>query len=757
MKRIIIYLLTLSLFLVGCGGTSQPAGNESASEPTIEEMQEEQSKDSDWKVGVTELGWPDPDLAIQKLADGEILIFAHPFRLDGSVIWRTVATTDLNYENQRNFVQKLEAPYTEWEITEMAPVWEEAGQKYGKGEFYVYKNRPIYTFLAEREVEHSSYFWATCDENGEIMEKLDKIPEHLIPDPHSRVVCELVNPELAYIYQEMENMLYQFSKDMKLEKEIKLPGQIESIVKDRDDETVYICGHDDKSFVIWDTEGKDVIRNADKLQSYEYHAAVLSGGEFVLCDEQKLWVCDREGNAELVYNFVLKDYPWELIYDIEIQSDDKILVLGVLDDVYVPIMIDLKCEDVTASEKQEIVIAFGYTHKALLKSVSRFNRQSDKYHISAITAGNGTMNEFSRKIQSEISAGRGPDILADDFLGDISGYIANGYFAPLDGVINEEEYLKACIEGGKTDGVLYGLPYDFMLRYMTYSEEFAGNREFWTVEELMSETESSGAKQLAFGCDAIDIIMWFGLYDNDNTDYIDWENRESHLSEEPFRKLLRFAAKYGDEENEGIDRRKEGGLLLNGDTVAAESKTYKLLELYELEACFKGNPAYLGYPRENGKGIYAQTRYLYLNTNSVNKEGVKEFFRFLVSNEEQQKYCKMEISMSGWEGYAPYLPVNLDAFENLIEKNCHLKESEKTKSNGSYGRGVAYAEDNLTDEQIEDIRGLLSGALPDKFYASSIYNIVSEELSPYIKGQRSMEEAIRILDNRVQLYLDEQK
>lgn len=755
MKRLVMCLLTLSLFLMGCGGTSQPTTGESVSETSTEKMQEEEQK-SAWKIGVTELGWPDPDLAVRKLVDNELLMFPDPFRLDGAEIWRTVVTTDLNYENQRNYVQKLVAPHKEWKITESSPIWEDAGQKYGIGEFYLYNNKPIYTFLAEREVEHSSYFWATCNEDGEIVQKLDKIPENLIPDGYSRVY-ELVNPELVYSYQKMDNMLYQFSKDMKLEKEIKLPGQIESIVKDSDNETIYICGHDDKSFVIWDTAGEDVIRNADKLRSYEYHAAVLSSGEFVLCDEQKLWVCDRKGNTELVYDFVLNDYPWELIYDIEVQTDDRILILGVLDDMYVPIMVDLNSDQTNVSEKQEIVIAFGYTHKALLKSISRFNRQSDKYHISAITAGDETMDAFRRRIQSEISAGGGPDILADDFLSDISGYIANGYFAPLDGVIKEEEYLKAAIEGGKTNDVLYGLPYDFILRFMTYSEKFVGNRDSWTVEELMNAVENSDANQLAFGCNAIDIIMWFGLYDNENEEYIDWDTKESHLSEEPFKKLLRFALKYGDEENEGIDRRKEGELLLNEDSVATESQMDEFLELYEIEACFEGTPAYLGYPRKNGKGIYAQSRYLYMNANSENRDGIKEFFKFLLSKEEQQNYCKMEISMSGWEGYRPYFPVNLDAFEYLIERNCHLKESEKRRSDGFGGRGVAFVEDNFTDEQIEDIHELLNGTLPDKFYASAIYNMVSEELRPYIKGQKSMEEAIRVLDNRVQLYLNEIK
>lgn len=751
MKRLAIWFLILSLFFTGCSSTLQPVKDESIGVSLTEKVQGEEQQGSTWNVGVTELGWPDPELAIRKLTSSDVRMFPSAFRMDGDVIWRTVGTTDINYENQHSFIQKLTPPYTEWENIEIPSNWEEDGQEYGTGILFLDKGQPFYGYVAERNVQHSSYFFATCNEQGEIVQRLDKIPENLLPD--NSLTYVMVNTECAYAYQKMNNMLYQFSKNMKLEKEIKMPGRIESIVKDPDGETVYIFGHDDKSFVIWDEMGHEVTRNADKLSAYEYYGGVMSSGEFVLCDEQKMWVCDKKGNAELVYDFVMNDYPWEAIYGIEMQQDDKILMLGILDGEYVPVMVDLNSEQANISEKQEIVMAFGYTHKALMKSISRFNRQSDRYHISAITAEDGSMDAFCRRIQNEISAGGGPDILADDFLSDISGYIANGYFASLDGLIDEKEYLNAAIEGGKTNGVQYGLPYDFSLRFLTYSKEFADGRTSFTAEELMEAVENSDAKKLAVGCDAIDIIMWCGLYDNDNKDYIDWEKKESHISEEPFQRLLQFAVKYGDEDPKNAYEREEAELLQSGEAVAMVCEMYELSGLHRAGIYMAEKPAYLGYPRESGKGIYVQSRYLYMNANSENKEGVKEFFKFLLSEEEQQRYSHFVIN-GDWWGHRPYLPVNLEAFEYLVEYNCNLKESEMAYL---IVMGERYAVDNLTDEQIEDIGGLLDGAMSDTFYASEIYSMVAEELRPYIEGQRSMEEAIRILDNRIQLYLDEQR
>ncbi len=46
--------------------------------------------------------------------------------------------------------------------------------------------------------------------------------------------------------------------------------------------------------------------------------------------------------------------------------------------------------------------------------------------------------------------------------------------------------------------------------------------------------------------DGPSIVLFYGLYDNDNKDFIDWEAGESHLYEEPFRELSEFAREYAD-------------------------------------------------------------------------------------------------------------------------------------------------------------------------------------------------------------------
>ena len=149
------------------------------------------------------------------------------------------------------------------------------------------------------------------------------------------------------------------------------------------------------------------------------------------------------------------------------------------------------------------------------------------------------------------------------------------------------------------------------------------------------------------------------------------------------------------------------------------SYIFSLSDLNYVEACFSGYPANIGFPRTIGNGIYVTPNMLYLSGNSKVKEGAKEFLRFLVSEENQ-----MELTREGDRGgSSSLLPIRFDAIERQLE----IKKEEK-------------------------FYFLLENARPSNWYAKDIMSMVYEELEPYFEGQRTAEEAMRILNNRVQLF-----
>lgn len=62
----------------------------------------------------------------------------------------------------------------------------------------------------------------------------------------------------------------------------------------------------------------------------------------------------------------------------------------------------------------------------------------------------------------------------------------------------------------------------------------------------------------------------------------------------------------------------------------------ELRRVKEIFSYFDGKASLIGYPKENGNGIYVSTDSIYLRAGSEAAEGAKEFLRFLISEEEQE-------------------------------------------------------------------------------------------------------------------------
>ena len=745
--------LIISLFcLSGCGDSPQPPGEKEMEAITGETNENVVSTQLRGAYGIDELNWHVPDLQIKELIAENQQFVSSEYEIYDDTIYRivTVYNKEDKYRyTQKVFLQKLSAPYEGWNISEMVHKFVANDKEYLITDYYFLKGVPAYCKAFCEEDAVSVDYWVKYDEKS--MEILCQMPWIL-----ENYEISIDNAGKLYAYQPWGQKLLCLDEELNTEKEIKLSEKISGMIANPDTNNLYSYGHSEGGFGVFDMYGQAVLQNKDVLTSLEYAVDMASTGEFYLADSQKLWGWNQE--TRLLCDFGMCDYPLEEMIDIEFQKDGSILALGRLDGDYCLMKI-VEREQREEHDRQEIIIAFGQNHKGLQKTIGRFNRQNDKYHISIMLPRDGESTlRYLDRIQMEISAGRGPDILSDDFLGDVSGYIDNGYFANLEGIVTDEkDYLQVVLEGGKRNDVLYGMPYDFQLQFASYSTDMTHGRMSWTLSDLMEAVRESDAKILQYGCDGIAIVLWYGLYDNDNKQYIDWENRASHLTEEPFLELLEFAKKYADEEDRSLGMPEEGEMLRTGKAFATVTVMHDLQNLNGLDAAFGGKAANIGFPRINGNGIYAISRYLYVNNASKQKAGVTEFLQFLMSVEEQRRYIMFSLTEAeSYIGYKPYLPVSLEAMQNLIMTETNVDTHSKIYYTSDI-RGVAYSEESLDATQVAEVNWMLQHAMPNIWNAEQIKDMVAEELQPYFDGERTAQEAARILDNRVQLYLDEQK
>ena len=72
------------------------------------------------------------------------------------------------------------------------------------------------------------------------------------------------------------------------------------------------------------------------------------------------------------------------------------------------------------------------------------------------------------------------------------------------------------------------------------------------------------------------------------------------------------------------------------------------------------------------------------------------------------------------------------------------------------GEGLAIPENRLSQEEADKVMDLLNGITRMRSFDVTIWMIVSESAGDYFNGRTTIENAVRVIQNRVSIYLAEQ-
>ena len=716
---------------------------------------------------------PDPDEALGNVFEQRYNIYESDLKLCSGIFYRIVHCMTLEEPYQdKNFIQVLEPPYREWITEEIRYYGGVLGILEAKEDgLTVFMRLPV-----EQQENLYTYFPADWKPGTGGLERVQDSGMEGGEQDFTTNGDFFATSDGGYCYYDSLGsravVLYDGQLQLKEKKELGNGVRICGLLQEPESGDLLWYGIEDQEAGVWRLEdGASALPAGQFLgtvNAVDFQAAYGMDGALYLADTQGLWRM-AEGELTEVCHFFDRDYPLTALYGMEALEDGSLLLQVECLEEELALRIEGNHEPLP--EKQEITLASTWTGLYSLDSASaKFNRISERYHVTTmypydvysstvVENRSAKIEEFKDQLQMEISAGRGPDLYFNFGDGgtinsvDMAG---GGYLQSLEGVLEDgEAYLPAALEDGRIDGVLYGIPYLCRLYLTAYSKDFAGERTSWTLPELMEAVRKSDAEALQWGFDGTAIVLYYGLYDNDNKIFIDWEAGESHLDEEPFKEFLEFAREYADEKNDRPDRDEMAVDVKAGRVLAVNPNAYGGIMNWgvlwgggsdglSLEGIFQGKPACIGYPRSEGNGIYIQTAMFYMNANSDKREGVEEFLRYLLSDEVQERINFSYIV--GNTGALPFLPVRLSALEKSIEMARARKESGET---GSQMRPA------LTEEQAEAAHFLIENARPGSWKVTEVENIIREELEPYFQDRRSLEETVKILDNRVQLYLDE--
>ncbi|MDE7221310.1 MAG: hypothetical protein K2O45_17110 [Oscillospiraceae bacterium] len=343
------------------------------------------------------------------------------------------------------------------------------------------------------------------------------------------------------------------------------------------------------------------------------------------------------------------------------------------------------------------------------------------------------------------------------YLADLWPYIEN------DPKLGREAVLEAPLKAAEVDGGLYMLFKDVYINTLAGSESVVGGRDGWTMDELMEtfSTLPEGATIMRWNTTREE--MYDTLYGSTLDQYIDWEAGRCSFDCEEFRDMLKFLATFPAEfkttltpdeaEEELAWRRLEGRQLL--EAVVIDS----LKSIVRTGTTFgEKRVAYVGYPTADGSSgsvFHIPGTVLAMSSACPNKDAAWEFMGYLV----RQTYSREQIDgMRFWsdDPIRIALPVNRQNFE--IGNTADIKRDTRLYySMEAFPGGPLIETLPPTEEDIQPFEALINNTKQIYWPNEALSDTVWDAIGPYFAGDKTLDETIQLVQNRVTLYVNENR
>ena len=449
-------------------------------------------------------------------------------------------------------------------------------------------------------------------------------------------------------------------------------------------------------------------------------------------------------------------------------------------------LILLSPADPSASgEKKVLHMAVLNLYPFTSEMVSRFDRSQSEYRIEVTdyaqyndyTTGNPEdWNAGLTRLQTELIAGNVPDILdisllpanrlgAKGILVDLLPYIQADPELGLDRL--NTHVLEAFEENGK----LYQSVSNYYVLTTAGLSDVVGEQMGWTMEDLSAALRSLQADHPAATVfdlyttrdDALTFLMYLEL-----GEYVDWNTGACSFDTEGFSQLLSFVKGFPTSYDWNADLT---------DAADLDQDTRLLMGLQLMKQCsftcfedvqthtigLRGAPCtFVGYPTEYGVGsMFAQMGNAFaISSDCADKDAAWQFVRQFFLPEYQETF----------KGFA--FPTNLSVYEEM--KQEAMTTQYQRNPDGSYTldadgkrleadrgsvevNGVKVKLQAATREEVEAVEEIVAATTHTLSTDDSIKEIIESGAAGFFADQRSLEEAVKQIQSRANIYVNEQR
>ena len=428
-----------------------------------------------------------------------------------------------------------------------------------------------------------------------------------------------------------------------------------------------------------------------------------------------------------------------------------------------------KAEEVP--QKETILIATMGGSYTLQSKAVKFNKASDKYHISVkdyVDYDNWTENTWSdalANLNNDITSNNCPDMIdlssvnvpqlaAKDVLEDLTPYLEKS------SKLNREDFVENILDAYTYDGKLLSIPTYFSMQTVIGSADMVGTDGGWTLEQLMELANEHPDAEL-FDRVSKQAILQAALMFNEDA-FINWETGECSFDTDGFKNILEFVNRFPDEVNweEGMDS--EPTRIQNGEVLLSTAYIYDFNQLQMYNEIFQGDYSCVGFPTVDGQGGHAlsASEAYAITTKSKQKDGAWEFLESLLTETGEDRFysgfptLKSKLNEMAEKAVTPNYVTDENG-EIMKDENGEPIISEGASSVG-YEDGWSYTYRLPTQEEVDKVMELMNVAKPVSYNGDDeISKIINEEAEAFFKGQKSVDEVAGVIQNRINIYVSE--
>ena len=420
----------------------------------------------------------------------------------------------------------------------------------------------------------------------------------------------------------------------------------------------------------------------------------------------------------------------------------------------------------------ELYTAYGYTDDVMSEAIATYNDTNDKYFIEVTDrytsgtnydyssmssddevtqADNEYYADMTNQLAMDIMNGDGPDMFLDvshldqlnngDYLTDLSPYIGN---------LDSDKYFTNIVDLARVDGKLYNFPVCFGIDGIHTDGSYAGSTGVgFTPDEYLDFVNGplNGTDVITNG----QAYYFTTLFNAMRGEF--FKNGKADFSGPEFAALAEYVKDNVPESAKTWEEADEGYIVYSSDMfeelkTAMYTTSYGFSDYFmTLEQLEEGN-SILGIPTADGRGPMAVPyTSIAVSSSAYDIDACGDFVKLLITDEYQSKYAEMGNFVLSREAFR-------ESGENAVEYFNSINISYQMFG-GYYPDGVPSNRVKYTTEHIDILEETILGCSSMWAEDAEINKVLVEEMPSYFSGQKSLDEVIEIVEDRVQKILDE--